>query len=72
MGSIPDPEDPACQGATKPVCHSYWDCALARAHAQPQEKPLPWEAHTLQLESSPYSLQPEKALAQRPSTAKNK
>ena len=21
-------EDPTCQGATKPVCHNYWACAL--------------------------------------------
>ena len=21
-------EDPTCRGATKPVCHSYWACAL--------------------------------------------
>ena len=21
-------EDPTCRGATKPVCHKYWACAL--------------------------------------------
>ena len=21
-------EDPTCRGATKPVCHNYWACAL--------------------------------------------
>ena len=24
-------EDPTCRGATKPVCHNYWACALAPA-----------------------------------------
>ena len=24
-------EDPTCHGATKPVCHNYWDCALELA-----------------------------------------
>ena len=24
-------EDPTCHGATKPVCHNYWDCALEPA-----------------------------------------
>ena len=57
-------EDPTCCGATKPVHHSYWACALEprrcnywartpRAHAR-QEKPLQWEAQ------------------QRPNTAINK
>ena len=31
----------------KPFCHNYWACAPQ------QEKPSWWEAHTLQLESSP-------------------
>ena len=26
--SIPDPEDPTCLGAIKPVRHNYWGCAL--------------------------------------------
>ena len=26
--SIPDPENPSCYGATKPVRHNYWACAL--------------------------------------------
>ena len=25
------PEDPTCHGATKPMCYSYWDCALEPA-----------------------------------------
>ena len=25
-------EDPTCRGATKPVCHNYWACALEPAH----------------------------------------
>ena len=24
-------EDPTCHGATKPVCHNYWTCALEPA-----------------------------------------
>ena len=24
-------EDPTCRGATKPVCHNYWACALEPA-----------------------------------------
>ena len=28
MGSIPGPEYPTCHGATKPVRHNYWACAL--------------------------------------------
>ena len=31
-------EDPTCLGATMPVCHSLWACALQ------QEKPPQWEA----------------------------
>ena len=61
-------EDPTCLGATKPMCHNYWACALEpgspnyvpkllkpfclRAHEPQQEKPLQWEACTPQLESS--------------------
>ena len=52
-------EDPTCCGATKPVCHSCWACALEpashnywdrepRARAPQQEKPLEWEAHAPQ------------------------
>ena len=43
------------------------------ACAPQQKKPPQWEAHMLQLESSPCSQQVEKAGAQqrRPSTAKN-
>ena len=78
-------EDSTCCGATKPVSGNYWDCALGHwatatvnpscpsAFALQQEKPLPWEAHGLQLESNPHSLQLVKARVQqrRPSTAKN-
>ena len=52
-------EDPTCHGATKPVCHNYWACALEpashnywahapRARAPQQEKPLQREACALQ------------------------
>ena len=57
-------EDPTCRGATKPVCHNYWACALEpashgywahvpRARALQQEKPLQWEAHALQRRVAP-------------------
>ena len=65
-------EDPTCHGATKPVCHNYWACALEptnhnywsprsttteahtpRVRALPQEKPLQWEARTLQQRVDP-------------------
>ena len=72
-------EDPTCQGATKPMCHNYWACALepgsrnywaheATAEARaPQEKPPQWEACAPQLESSPCYLQLEKS----PSTSED-
>ena len=52
-------EDHTCSGATKPVCHNYWACALepvshncwarvSRARAAQQEKPPQWEARALQ------------------------
>ena len=58
-------EDPMCRGATNPVPHSYWACALdtgattnecrrPRAHAPQQEKPLQRAAHASQLESSSH------------------
>ena len=67
-------EDPTCRGATKPVCHNYWACALEptshnywahapRARAPQKEKPPQWEAHAMK--SSPRSLQLEKARAQQ-------
>ena len=31
MGSSPGPGRPTCRGATKPVCHNYWACALEPA-----------------------------------------
>ena len=77
-------EDPICRGATKPVHHYYWACALEpMCHNY-------WSPHTLSpcsatreatamrsphtaTKSSPCSLQLEKARAhqQRPNTAKN-
>ena len=57
--------------ALEPESHNYWALELQlpklegpRAHAQHQEKPIQWEAHTLQLEAGPHLLQ------WRPSTAK--
>ena len=61
-------EDPTCHGATKPLRHNYWACALEpashnywacepRAHALQQEKQLQWETCAQQW---------------RPNTAKNK
>ena len=69
-------EDPTCHGATKPVHHNYWACALEpvshnywahapRARAPQQEKPPQWGARAPQLEEA-YMQQ------QRPSVAKNK
>ena len=64
-------EDPTRQGATKPVSHNYWACAIApgshncmsRARALQQEKSLQWEACVLHLESSPQAPQLEKSLS---------
>ena len=52
-------EDPTCRGATGPLHHNYWACALEpmshnywahmpRAHSPQQEKPPEWEACTPQ------------------------
>ena len=59
-------------GATKPMCHNYWACALEPMVCN--EKPLQWEAQALQLQSRPHSPQLEKTHVQqwRPNTAKNK
>ena len=57
-------EDPTCRGATKPVRHNYWACALEpashnyractpRARAPQQEKPPRWEAHAPQRRVAP-------------------
>ena len=57
-------EDPTCRGATKPMRHDYWACALEptchateacapRAHAPQQEKPRQWEAHAPQWRVAP-------------------
>ena len=48
-------EDSTCHMATKPMSHNHWACPLQ------QEKPSLWEACALQPESSPHSLQQEKA-----------
>lgn len=71
-------EDSTCQGATKPratttepECCTCWSLDT-RVCAPQWEKPLQWEACTLQLESSLCSLQLGKARAQqqRPATVK--
>ena len=67
--------------AQEPGSHNYWvhkpqllKPVCPRAHGRQQEKPPQCEAHALQLESSPCSLQLEKKPSQqwRPSTAMNK
>ena len=76
-------EDSTCRRAAKPVCHSFWACALGLVNhncwslctqslCSATRKPLQWEAHAMK--SSLRSLQPEKARArqQRLSTAKIK
>ena len=78
-------EDPSCRGATKPVRHNYWACALEPA-SHNCWSPCAWspcsttrEATAMRsprtaTKSSPRSLQLEKAHMQqwRPNTAKNK
>ena len=57
-------EDPTCCGASKPVRHNYWACALEpashnywahapRGRAPQQEKPLWWEARAPQRRVAP-------------------
>ena len=57
-------EDPTCRGATKPMHHNYWACALEpqatttearvpRARAPQQEKPPQWEAPAPQRRVAP-------------------
>ena len=57
-------EDPTRRGATKPMRHNYWTCALEpashnywacvpRARALQQEKPLQWEARAPQQRVAP-------------------
>ena len=66
----PDWENTTCCRAAKPVCHSYWACTpeltIHNMRSSHNEK------LTLQLESSPGSLQLEKTCMQqqRPITAK--
>jgi len=52
-------EDSTCLRATKPTRRNYW--TQPQSLCSEQEKPLQWEAHIPQLESSPCSLQLEKA-----------
>ena len=83
-------EDSTARGATKAVHHNCWAHTLesrvlawraattkahmSRSRPPKQEKPPQGEAGVLQLESSPCSLQVEKALIEqwRPSAAKHK
>ena len=59
-------EDPTCCGATKPMCHNYWACALEPvshnywAHAPQLLKPACSRAHVLQL-LSPHAATTEAA-----------
>ena len=78
-------EDPTCHGATKPVCHNYWACALEPTshnywshHAKSpcsatREATAMIRPCTTRM-SSPRSWQLEKAHAQqrRPNAAKDK
>ena len=69
-------EDPTRHRATESVHPNYWDAVLElqpKACALQQEKPLQWEACTLQLERNPCSPQLETAHTQqeRASAAKN-
>ena len=56
-------EDPTCHEANNPVHHNYRayvpQLLSSCAHGLQQEKPLQWEAHAVQLESSSHSLQLE-------------
>ena len=57
-------EGATCRGATKPVHHNYWACALEpeshnywartpKAHVLQQEKPPQWEARAPQQRVAP-------------------
>ena len=62
-------EDFTCCAATKPVCHAYWAWAPRARLLQHRQ----WEAWAPQLDSSPHSLQLEKACtARRPRKTKKK
>ena len=78
-------EDPTCCGATKPMCHNYWACALEPAshnywspHAQSlcsaTREATAMRSLRTTTKSSPRSPQLAKARAQqrRPNAAKNK
>ena len=65
-------EDSKCHGTTKPIRHKCWAHAPQllkpthpTARAWQQEKPLQWEACIRPLQSSPCSLQLEKACTQQ-------
>ena len=78
-------EDLTCRGATKPVHHNYWTCALEpashnywacmpRAHAPQQDKPLQWEACAQQRRIAPTCHKYRKSALsnKRSNAAKNK
>ena len=75
-------EDPIYPKATEPVRHNYWaprawepqllNPAHPRAPVLQQEKPLKWEVHTPQLQSSPCLLQLKKSPHNNEETDKNK
>ena len=54
-------EHPTRHRGAGPICNNY-EPACPRAHAPQQEKPPQWEVWAPQPESSPHSLQLEKAL----------
>ena len=62
-------EDFTCPGATKPVCHNYWDCALEPEFYNERSHHDKKPGHG---KSSLHSPQPEKVWVQqwRPTTAK--
>ena len=61
-------EDPTCHGATKPMRHNYWACALEPTCLEPvlltREATTMRSPHTA-TKSSPYSPQLEKAHTQQ-------
>ena len=74
-------EDPTSYGATKPMCHNYWACALEpgicnysahppRVCAPQEENSQQWEAQILQWRVAPAHRNWRRAQKQwRPSTA---
>ena len=67
-------EDPICLGATKPISHNYWDCALRSqelqflkpTHLEPlhHNKRSHHSEKPTYRESSPHALELEKALTE--------